>query len=379
VIDAAVAIDGTGFPPAIYDVGIADFLFGRGVRDMAETPDTVHGRLLESVHISGYTFERACGELEWLLDKNRWRECGRGYKDINAFLATIDFSEFRVALEQRKKLAKRLADLGAGQRATAKLIGVGEATIGRDKGTRKSGASSDARRSSGQAENTPPPHINASSDAPDAWFQVEVDPTRAAKQIQQRAAKEEQREARREDDRKRVSTVGDPLQDGVKFPTIVFDPPWDWSDEGDADQLGRARPTYATMTFDQLVRYPIPQLADQDCHLYLWISNRSLPKGFALLDVWGFRYVTCLTWCKPSIGMGNYFRGSTEHVLFAIRGSQPLKRKDVGTWFEAERGPAHSAKPAAFYTLIESCSPGPYLDLFGRTAKGDAWKVWPEP
>ena len=68
---------------------------------------------------------------------------------------------------------------------------------------------------------------------------------------------------------------------------------------------------------------PIPTLAADDSHLYLWVTNRSKPKAYQLLDEWGFRHVTCLTWCKPSFGMGNYFRGSTEHLLFGVRGSLP--------------------------------------------------------
>ena len=61
-----------------------------------ETPDTVHGRLLESVHLSGYSAERACGELEWLLDEDRWQRVGAGFTDINAFLAATDLGEFRL-------------------------------------------------------------------------------------------------------------------------------------------------------------------------------------------------------------------------------------------------------------------------------------------
>ena len=95
------------------------------------------------------------------------------------------------------------------------------------------------------------------------------------------------------------------------------------------------------------------------------------------MEVWGFRYVTCLTWVKPSIGMGNYFRGSTEQVLFGVRGSQPLKRHDVGTWFEAPRGEMHSEKPDEFYALVESCSYAPYIDIFGRKER-EGWTVWGE-
>jgi len=160
------------------------------------------------------------------------------------------------------------------------------------------------------------------------------------------------------------------------FATIVIDPPWDWGDEGDVDQLGRARPTYQTMPYQDLLQLPVDELADIDCHLYLWITNRSLPKGFGLLEAWGFRYITCLTWVKPSYGMGNYFRGQTEHVLFGVKGSQPLKRKDVGTYFTAPRGPnGHSSKPVEFYDLVESCSPGPYLEMFARVQR-DGWSAW---
>jgi len=101
---------------------------------MNETPDTVHGRLLESVHISGYSFERASQEFEWLLEEDRWKKIGQGYIDIDKFIGTIDFSEFRISIENRKKISKKLADLRATQRAAAKMLGVNEITIARDIG-----------------------------------------------------------------------------------------------------------------------------------------------------------------------------------------------------------------------------------------------------
>jgi N6-adenosine-specific RNA methylase IME4 len=74
-----------------------------------------------------------------------------------------------------------------------------------------------------------------------------------------------------------------------------------------------------------------------------------------------------LTWCKPSIGVGNYFRNNTEHVLFGIRGSLPVTHQDIGTWFEAPRGPdGHSSKPEAFYALVRRASPGPRAEWFGK-------------
>ncbi len=195
-----------------------------------------------------------------------------------------------------------------------------------------------------------------------------------------RKLKESKREARRNANRAKIARIaGDDVPIDVKFPTIVIDPPWDWGDEGDQDQLGRARPDYATMTIEQLMDFNmVRDHADVDCHLYMWITNRSLPKGFALLDRWGFRYVTTLTWVKPSFGMGNYFRGQTEQILFAVKGSQMLKRQDIGTAFHWPRGPnGHSSKPTKMYQMVESVSPGPYLEIFSRHERPD-WTSWGE-
>lgn len=190
--------------------------------------------------------------------------------------------------------------------------------------------------------------------------------------------KEEQREALRQENRNKILMADNPEKLSGVYSTIVIDPPWDWGDEGDKDQLGRAKPDYHTMTIDELLDLPVNNLSDDNAHIYLWITNRSLPKGFQLLDRWGFRYITALTWVKPYFGMGNYFRGQTEQVLFGVKGSLPLKRKDQGTVFHAERGPnGHSSKPVEFYDLVESCSPGPYLEMFSRANRND-WTHWGE-
>jgi len=220
----------------------------------------------------------------------------------------------------------------------------------------------------------------ATPEIKEALAKQEISINQAHQQIT-RAEKEQKREERREENRAKVAEAATPediIEAGAKFATIMIDPPWDWGDEGDQDQLGRARPDYATMSKEQLLALPLPDLSDLDCHLYLWITNRSLPKGFELIERWGFRYITMITWAKPHFGMGNYFRGQTEQILFAVKGSQPLKRKDVGTLFQAPRGPnGHSSKPPEFYDLVESCSPGPYLEMFSRCDR-DGWKAWGE-
>ncbi len=192
-----------------------------------------------------------------------------------------------------------------------------------------------------------------------------------------RELKERGRESVREQNRMLIeytppATIYTPA---ATYQTIVLDPPWDWGDEGDVDQFGRARPTYATMSIEEIAELPVLDLSAENAHIYLWITNRSLPKGFALLQAWGFRYITALTWCKPHFGMGNYFRGQTEQVLFGVRGSLPLLRNNVGTWFEAPRGARHSSKPDDFYELVETCSPGPWLEMFAREPRM-GWVSW---
>lgn len=193
---------------------------------------------------------------------------------------------------------------------------------------------------------------------------------------ERRRERESKREAKREANAEQVSELSNPLDALGLFSTIVIDPPWDWGDEGDVDQFGQAKPDYATMPIDEIEKLPIGRIAADDAHLYLWVTNRSLPKAFRLIDAWGFRYITCITWVKPSFGIGNYFRGQTEQILFCVRGSLPLKRKDAPTVLFADRGSGgHSSKPDAAYSFIESCSPQPYIDVFGR-AERSGWSVW---
>jgi hypothetical protein len=90
-----------------------------------------YGRLLESVHLTGYSAVRACQALEVLLEEDRWKNVGPGFKDINKFLDSIDLSQFKLQVDQRKKLAKKLEAIEASQRATARALGVNQSTIQR--------------------------------------------------------------------------------------------------------------------------------------------------------------------------------------------------------------------------------------------------------
>jgi N6-adenosine-specific RNA methylase IME4 len=153
----------------------------------------------------------------------------------------------------------------------------------------------------------------------------------------------------------------------VGYPTVIVDPPWAYDNRATRNAAAKQ---YPTLTTTQLRNYPID--AAPNAHLYLWATTTFLPAAFELVNAWQFTYKTCLTWCKPQMGLGNYFRVNTEHVLFATRGKLPTLCNDQPTWFVADRR-QHSAKPEAFYDLVERCSPGPYLEHFARRRRLGEW------
>lgn len=350
-------LDGAAFDELVADVKV------HGVREPIWTHE---GQILD-------------GRNRWRAAQAAGRECQmRAFPggDALAFVLSLNLKRRQLSASELAFVALEIEKYEAGEAKKRQACGQGgvllPALVPEAKG--------EAREKAAAAVGVSPRYVQDAKKieaaAPELAAQVRAGQKTLTQAV--REVKEHSREQRREENRALIALAPEPAAaaKAARFSTIVIDPPWDWADEGDQDQLGRARPTYGTMSFAELLDLPVGGLADDDCHLYLWITNRSLPKGFALMERWGFRYITALTWCKPSFGMGNYFRGSTEHVLFGVKGSQALKRKDVGTWFQAPRGPrGHSSKPDEFSALVESCSPGPYLEMFARSNRA-GWTPW---
>jgi len=137
------------------------------------------------------------------------------------------------------------------------------------------------------------------------------------------------------------------------------------------------------MTMEQIMELPIPQLARERSHLYLWVPNALILGGLEVMRRWGFTYKTNLVWYKirkdegpDGRGVGFYFRNVTELVLFGVKGSLRTRaggRRQVNIICVRKR--EHSRKPDELYEIIESCSPGPYLELFARH-KRKKWTQW---
>jgi N6-adenosine-specific RNA methylase IME4 len=137
------------------------------------------------------------------------------------------------------------------------------------------------------------------------------------------------------------------------------------------------------MTVDAMAAVPVADLAEPDAHLYLWTINRYIEDAYVIARAWGFKPSTMLVWAKTPFGggLGGTFGLCTEYILFARRGTLASTGRLGRNWFDwkrqyDERGkPVHSRKPEAFLDLVESVSPGPYLELFARRNRL-GWDTW---
>ncbi|MFO1104873.1 MAG: MT-A70 family methyltransferase [Amaricoccus sp.] len=173
--------------------------------------------------------------------------------------------------------------------------------------------------------------------------------------------------------------------DRRRFGTVLADPPWRFVNRtGKVAPEHRRLSRYPTLDTDAICALPVAAHLEDVAHCYLWVPNALLPDGLRVLDAWGFDYKSNLIWHKvrkdggsDGRGVGFYFRNVTEIILFGTRGKNartlPPGRRQVN--MIASRKREHSRKPDEQYDLIESCSRGPYLELFGRGVR-ERWTVW---
>lgn len=135
------------------------------------------------------------------------------------------------------------------------------------------------------------------------------------------------------------------------------------------------------MKTEDIMALPIANLADPDgCHIYLWVTNNHLQDGLDCLKAWGFEYITTITWMKDRIGLGQYYRGITEHCLFgSMKKRLPYKeidgkrRQGVTGFYEPKT--IHSRKPVKMREMIEAVSYAPYIECFARQEFPE-WDRW---
>jgi len=129
---------------------------------------------------------------------------------------------------------------------------------------------------------------------------------------------------------------------------------------------------YSTEGIEHICAMGVEEVAAADAHLFLWTTGALLEQSFEVVRRWGFRYSQTLVWCKEPHGWGpgGVFQATAEFVLYARRGQPwPSNASTIARqWWAWPRG-EHSAKPEAFYDMLDAHFPMPRLELFARRGR----------
>lgn len=164
-----------------------------------------------------------------------------------------------------------------------------------------------------------------------------------------------------------------------KYNVIYADPPWSYRNKNTGGSLiSGSSAKYTVMTLDEIKSMDLP--VEKDAVLFLWATVPLLPEAFEVMSAWGFNYKTMLTWRKiMSLGLGYWYRGQCEHLLFGTRGNVKAFRMQVCNFYESKAG-QHSEKPPYFRELIEKSVDGfdfpVKLELFARGTATPGWDVF---
>lgn len=169
-----------------------------------------------------------------------------------------------------------------------------------------------------------------------------------------------------------------------KYQVIYADPPWQYGNKftgtwylkkDNTMQNSRAIDNYPTMPLQDICDMEIP--ADKNSVLFLWATVPLMPEAFKVMEAWGFKYKTAITWRKiMSLGMGHWWRGQCEHLLFGVKGKVKAFKMQECNFIQCKAG-KHSAKPLEFRELIERATlhMPDKLELFARH-ESEGWDVF---
>ncbi len=171
-----------------------------------------------------------------------------------------------------------------------------------------------------------------------------------------------------------------------QYGLILADPPVRFETFSAKGQGKSQEAHYSTMSWDDLAALPVRNLGRGDALLWLWACWPSIRQSLALMEEWGFRYVTGGSWHKLTVhgksgfGTGYRMRSACEPFLIGTLGN-PETAKNVrnvitSASIEAERR-EHSRKPDDQYSMCEALVPGAVhrLELFARTQR-EGWDCW---
>jgi hypothetical protein len=106
-----------------------------------------------------------------------------------------------------------------------------------------------------------------------------------------------------------------------KYNVVYADPPWSYKSQSGRGFRHAAKHKYDTMSLEDIKALPVPQVCQKNAVLFLWVTVPLLQEGLEVLNAWGFKYKTMISWRKVrSLGMGFWFRGQCEHLILGVRG-----------------------------------------------------------
>lgn len=340
-------------------------------RQEHEPPLVVMGRLREAVNITGYGLNRVEQEYRYLLQENRWLDCG--YATFDEFVSKLQFGSLKMSVEKRREIEALTKAAGeVSNRKLAGMLGVSHTTVQRDLsvGTSVPLASDESVEIEGEI-------VAGGTSVPLAKPQAfTLDHDQVSKLVQGTARRAESAD-RREQRLAEISTANAALATEIRYPIIYADPPWRYENPPIGASNRSIENHYPTMTLDEICALPVKDLAWDDALLYLWATAPKLAECMRVVDAWGFEYRTNLVWDKEIIGMGYHARNQHEILLVAKRGEipPPPAGKQPSSVYRERRG-EHSAKPVFFYEMIEAAYPQlRKIELFQRTAR-PGWDGW---
>jgi hypothetical protein len=111
-----------------------------------------------------------------------------------------------------------------------------------------------------------------------------------------------------------------PLPGNGPYRVASIDLPWPYGVRSEDPSKRGVRP-YPTMSIEQMCVLPVASIMHEDSILWMWTTNAFMRHAYTVLDAYGFKDKTILTWDKGRFGTGDYLLGQTEHAIMAVRGN----------------------------------------------------------
>lgn len=162
-----------------------------------------------------------------------------------------------------------------------------------------------------------------------------------------------------------------PLPVGKKFGLIYADPAWDYLP---AHEVG-----YPTMSVTEICAMRVPELAEADAVLAMWVPAGQLAAGLEVVKAWGFEFKTTAVWDKELPGTGSYFQTQHELLFIATRGKPlvPAAKARHSSVIREKRSSKHSKKPVSAYVMLERMYERlAKIELFARGPVREGWEGW---